>query len=657
MHDTATAGQETLTPEEEAARKNERALVERWQKIISEAKKSDLFSEYHNLIKENRNRVRGIQHGEGTELVRTNLIYSEMAAMLPHIYARSPEIAVTPSESVSPKMYGLVKQFTRTAEIVVNRLLEDGGIKKVGKVAVRSAQTTKIGWVKVSYQKDVRTDPVIQRRINDTQDNIQHIEHLLKQCEKDDERQEMEAKKAELEIAVQALEKQVEVVHAEGIVLDRLLSEDVLWDTDVREFEFIAEHATWQAHRIWYSAEKYEQTFGKNPGSKATTYNDSKSEVSQNEENPNYAVWEIWDKTTSTILTLCEGDIDWARAPYQLNKLGERWYSLFPLALHPVDGHPLPLSTVELLKKLQDEYEDTRNKYADHREKNRPHYIVDSDTDEQTIKRKQHAELGEIVIVDANGRPLDQVFKRAEPLPVNMADYDTSQIRADMEYMSGMGDAARGSVQKAKTATEAEILQAGLASRTTEMRDAIEDWIREIAIYVFEIALQELSLQQVQRIAGPDAVWPEMAKDQIYDMVNIDVRSGSSGKPNKVQEQKTWMEFMPQLRELVTNVTELRAKGDNEAADALVKIARETIRRFDERFDVEEFLPQPKQDENQAQDGTDQVAAMQQQMMEMQKRMEMLDAQIRKTNAEAMETEVDTALKAGGSMPPARLMQ
>ena len=649
----STAEQQAMSPEEDEARKQERALVQRWQETISSAKKSELFNEYHKQIKEHRKRVRGIKNGEGTELVRTNLIYSELSSMLPNIYARSPEIAVTPSESVSPQSYELIKQLTRTAEIVVNRLLADGGLKKVGKVSVRSAQTCKIGWVKVSYQKDYKTDPIIKNRINDTQDNILHIEHLLKKVENDDEREEMESRKAELEQAVKALEQQVEVVHAEGAVLDRLLSEDVLWDEEVREFEFIAEHAGWIAHRIWFNAEKYKSTFGKKPGSKATTYNASKTEASTTDkENQNYAVWEIWDKTTTTIFTMCEGDEDWARAPYQLNKLGERWYSLFPLALHPTDGHPLPLSSVELLKKLQDEYEETRDKYADHREKNKPHYIVDSDTDEATIKRKQHAELGEIVILDANGRPLNQVFQRAEQLPIDPAQYDTSLIRSDLEQMGGMGDASKGAVSKAKTLGEAQILQQGLAGRTSEMQDAIEDWIKDIAVYVFEIALQELNLQQVQRIAGADAVWPNMAKEQIYDMVNIEVRAGTSGKPNKAQEQKNWLEFMPQLRELVTNVTELRAKGDNEAADALVKVARETIRRFDERFDVEEFLPQPKENA-----GGDQVAAMQQQMQEMQKRMEMLDAQIRKTNAEAMETEVDTVLKTGGALPAAQILQ
>ena len=656
MSATATIEQESITQEEEAAKNQEEKLVQKWQDIISNAKKHEIFVAYYKEIEEHRKRVRGIKKGEGNDLVRTNLIYSEIASMLPHIYARNPEISITPSEAVHPKSYTLWKQFTRTAQIVVNRLLNDAKLKKYGKVSVRSAQTCKIGWVKVSYQKDIREDPLIKSRINDTQENIQHIENLLKKCEHHDERDDLEVKKAELVLAVHALEKKVEVVYAEGIVLDRILSEDMLWDTNVREFEFIAEHADWEAHRVWFTEESYEAVFGKKPGKRAETYNPKNKEKSSDTDTNNdveYAVWEIWNKTTNTIFTMCEGDLEWAREPYQLEKLGERWYPTFSLGLHPTDGHPLPLSTVELLKKLQDEYEDTRDKYAEHREKNKAHYIADADTDEQTIKRKEHAELGEIVLVDANGKPLNQVFQRAEPLPIDPMQYDTSAIRADMEHVGGMGDAAKGSVSKAKTATEAEILQAGLASRTTEMQDAIEDWIKEIATYVFEIALQELSIQQVQRIAGRDAVWPELSKDQIYDMVNIEVRAGSSGKPNKMQEQKNWLEFMPEFREIITQVTELRQNGNQDAAEALIKLARETIRRFDERFDIEEFLPSSDEEQETPQD-QQQKLAMQQQMDEMVKRIEMLDAQIRKTNAEALETEVETAIKASQSVQPAQ---
>ncbi len=644
MKDAADRDRDGMTDEPE--RRPHRDLVRRWNGRIDEAKKGN--RRLYAQIEEHRRYVRGTRRSElgDEEQVRTNLIYATLASMLPHIYAKNPEIAVTPTEAVDPAQYPAVKGFARTLEIVLNRSLEDASLKKRAKGAVRSAMTTKLGWVKVIYQRDIRTDPVIQGRINDAQENIRRIEYLIEACEDEAERRHNEALKAELIQQVAALEEQVEVSAAEGVVIDRLLTEDVLVDPSIKDFDCYAD-AEWIAHRIWYRPDRYEEAFGKAAGSKAKLYSADGAEnagAKRSDDDAYLAVWEIWHKGSNTVYTLCEGEEDWARAPYRPQKLGEQWYPLFPLGLHLVDGQFLPMSTVEMLKGLQDEYEQTRADYAELRAKNKPHYVTSSETPERDIQRKVVAGIGEVVIVDANGRPIREVFDVAQQLPIDPAQYDTSQIRADMEWMSGLGDAARGSVMRAKTATEAEIMQAGLASRTTEMQDAIEDWIRDIAQYVAEILLQELTPPQVQRMAGEGAVWPQMRKDEIFDLVQIEIRAGTTGKPNKIQEQKNWLEFMPQLRELIAQVSELRKAGDAETADALVRVARETIRRFDERFDVEEFLPQAAQDGGQ----NAQLQQIQQQMAEMRKQMELLDAQIRKTNAEAMKSEAEAAATAQG---------
>ena len=60
-----------------------------------------------------------------------------------------------------------------------------------------------------------------------------------------------------------------------------------------------------------------------------------------------------------------------------------------------------------------------------------------------------------------------------------------------MEWISGLGDAQRGGVMRAKTATEANIQQEGLATRIQEKIDATEDWLKELAWFSAEILLQE----------------------------------------------------------------------------------------------------------------------------------------------------------------------
>jgi len=285
-----------------------------------------------------------------------------------------------------------MKQFCRTLEITLQRQLDDADLKKRGKACTRSAQTTSIGWVKISYQRDQQTDVLIQNRIQDTQDNLQRLTYLSdKQTDSTNpERDTQLAEQAELEQQLNALENQVEVTIAEGLVIDRILSEDIVIDPDVVDFDCY-EQASRIAHRIWFTADRYEQTFGKKPSQQSSKYGAAYSErkeqgTEQDKNRPAYyAVWELWDRISNTVYTLCEGDDDFARSPYQPDKLGEQWYPFFPLAFNLIDGQFLPLSDVELLSKLQDEYEDPRNDYADVRKKNKPHYIASSDIKDTVI--------------------------------------------------------------------------------------------------------------------------------------------------------------------------------------------------------------------------------------------------------------------------------
>lgn len=626
----------------------EKAHVDRWAKWIKAAKEAR--KDFFERARKHRRYVRGLLNDDSDKVARTNLIHSTLSTMLPRIYAKNPEIAVNPAPNVDPQLYPVARRFAETVRIVVQKELERASLKKRMKTAVRSTQTTAIGWLKVSYQRDKRTDPLILQRLNDTQDNLQRIEHLLREIKDGDESSEIEAQRDELKQQVEALEGNVEVSVAEGLCIDFCLTDDVLVDASLRQFDAYTDRPL--AMGVWYSKDQFSETFGRTPDTAATAYEKLGGEAEETGKPElkarNYRVWEIWDKHSSTIYTITEGECRWTRAPYQPNKVGERWHSLFALAYNLVDGQFEPLSDVELLQELQKEYEDTRNKFAEHREKSVPHWIADSSMDERDIKRKVVAELGEIVLVDAGGRPLAEVFQAAQTLPVKAELYDVSQIRSDAELVSGIGDAARGNVQRAKTLGEAEILESSLATRTGERQDVNEDLIREIAEYSTEILLQELTPQQAQRIAGPSATWPSMQKRDVFEMLQIEIRAGSSGKPNKQREQQQWLQLLPELRELIGQVHDLRQKGDQVTADSLIEVAKETLRRFDERLDIEQFLP----DVQQKPDDPNQQVQNQLNMRMLQEELKKLQAQVREINAKAMNTEVDARIKAHAAVAP-----
>lgn len=576
----------------------EKAQAAEWQKRLEQVERTLDRQGFFKTLKANRLYVSGRQHEDGRGgLVRANLIHATINGLLPHIYARNPEITVAPSEAASEKTYGWLKPFCKTLQAVLNRQISGAGLKRVAKGTIRSAMTTALGWVKVAYQQEFGEDPIIQGRIADAQDNIARVRRLAEDLEKGDAQlDELDAQKESLQQQLKALESEVEVKVSEGLVIDRLFTEDVRIDPDIRDIEQY-QQAKWIAHRIWMTEDECKERFGRAPGgaSRFNRENREKASIQDDSDEKLVAVWEVWDRMAQHVYTLAEGDSGYLREPYVPGPTGERFFPFFLLAFNPLDGQFMPLSVVELLKELQDEYNASRTQLAEHRRISVPHWLASTDAvGEEAVRKYTDAQLGEVVLVDTNGRPLSESFQVAQTPPINPQVYDTNQLREDWELISGMSDAARGNIGRAKTATEAEILQSGLTSRTGEAQDVIEDWIQEMAQYTAEVLLQILTPAQAQRIAGPDAVWPKMPKEDLFDMVQVEIRAGTSGKPNKLREREQWLQFLPELKNLITQVGALRAQGQTHTAEALINTAKETLRRFDERLEVEEFLPQPE---------------------------------------------------------------
>jgi hypothetical protein len=77
----------------------------------------------------------------------------------------------------------------------------------------------------------------------------------------------------------------------------------------------------------------------------------------------------------------------------------------------------------------------------------------------------------------------------------------------------------------------------------------------------------------------------------VFDMVHLSVRGGSTGKPDRLQDQDRWTTLLPVIEKAMAQIAELRAAGQNGMAEAATELVRETLRRFDERIDIDRFLP------------------------------------------------------------------
>lgn len=600
--------QTAQTPAEE----KDDPMVKLWHGRIKEAQKH--WSRFHKRVKHNRKTVRGIDDSadpntEKYNKDRANLIQSTLAVVLSKVYAKNPEIAGEPTNKARD-----LKLFSDTVARVTQAMLEDAQLKKKAKATVKAALTCSFGIVKTQYQRDMRTDPIIADRIEDAQDNIARIESLVATVEDDTQRGDLETKKRELEIALQALEEQKEVVAAEGIVIDRVRTDRLLIDPAVEDiWEY--ESAGWMIECIPMRRSKAKGMFPDLDLEKATAYKVGDEGKDHGEkkalfsgpdksggDDPVIMVYEAWHKDDNTVYTLVDGiQGKFARKPYRPQLTGERWWPYFILPFQAVDGEFVAQSLVDLVERLQNEHNETRDKFAEVRRNIRPHFMVSADVPEKSIIKKVHPEIGEYVVVDTGGAPLNAAFQQAQQLSIDPAVFDTSSIRSDWEMVSGLQDAARSTVISPKTATEASIMEQSLAARVSEFRDQIEDWLTEVAQYASELCLLAMTPQQVEQIMGsstldqqgnevPAYSWPDSATPEtVFNLVQMKIRAGSTAAPNKLQSQAQWVEALPILQGLIQTIMQTEANGGD--ATPFREMLKETAARFDETIDIERFLP------------------------------------------------------------------
>lgn len=594
----APAGVESYA--ERSVSEQDKRLAADWLKRIQAAQDRPCTKEAISTFERNRSLLKGRDpDSDDKGKMRSNLFFAELARMRPAVYAKDPEYSVRPTRGVPQAKLEAARKFGETAEVVLDEILVKGAkLKRRAKRLLTAVFTTRVGWWKLSWQDgDKRQDPLIVNRIKDTSDNLERLQAQRAALTDPQAGGDVDLKIARLRETLAGLQAQAEVVVARGLVLDFVLTEDVLiLDPSVLELTDY-ERASAMAHRVWFTRDQYKARFGYDAKKgKGYVERDGKMQAGGamvDRGSELLCVWEVWDQDSNRVFHVCEGEEGFCQEPFSPTWTGERWYPFFALSFNDVEDF-WPLSDVELIEPLVREYNENRDDFVQDRRDSRPVNIVrkgGSLTDDD-VKRLRNRNGADIIMVEGiGGRPIGDDVYIGSLARIDPATYDTSPARSDIEQILGGGDAARGSVLKAKTATEAEILSQGLRGRSAERQDTMEDLLSEVGKYALEICLRQLSPAEVQQIAGEEASWPTLTADEVFRQVVVDVRGGSTGKPDKLQDQDRWTKLLPVIKETIQQVSELRANGQTELAQALIELTRETLRRFDERLDLEQFLP------------------------------------------------------------------
>lgn len=601
-------------------------LAKEWSRRIEAARKH--WSRFYKRCEHNRALVNGFDwsadgDSEAVIPLRANLIGAAIDSVLPSLYARNPEMSVVPVRKSKEEAKRL-ETFTDTLGTVLNTYLERGRLKKRAKAAVRAALTCSYGILKVVYQRSLEDDPIILGRLQDAQDNLARIDGLLSRIADGDEQADrLEVLRKQLEQTVKGLEADAEARRVDGLVIDRVLTDQLIIDPTIAEFDDYAQ-ADWMCQVVPMRRQTVEETYKIKVKATATIYESSlqkaicaaserktlqKTGADETDDDDQVAVLEIWDRVSQRVYTMVEGCDYFIREPYSPEKVGARWYPYFLLSYKATDGRFVSESLVDLMEKLQAEHNETRETFVAHRKLCKPGYVASADVDQRSIERFTDSVLGEVTVLrNSDGQDVRNLITAKQFPPIDPQVYDTSLIRQDIEQCTGLQDAMRSTVVQAKTATEAQIMQQGLSGRVASFRDDVEDWLQEIAQYSAQVLLRELEEVDVARIMGDPVTqvdplsgvtfvvdcpyeWPMgLSAEQVNRLIRIKITAGSTGAPDKLSQQENWQKILPTLQGLVQVLYQLKPQGlDTTPIETLL---RETVKRFDDRIDADQLIPQ-----------------------------------------------------------------
>jgi hypothetical protein len=583
-------------------------LVDSWAKKIEHGQKFE-----RNTYKQYED-DRRVARGDTDWQVDTNLVGAILEILCAFIYAKDPDVSVTVAPSVGDLRKKQLKDVCETLQVVVSRLIRDGKLKKKAQRWVRSSRTVGAGWLCPALQTRTEKDPTIQAQINDLQQNLANIESLQRDVDSG-ESVNADVDRQRIQDNIKALEAKLERTIATGLVFDFYRPDNVIVSPECDELVDY-ENAPWITKQIFRSKEQAKQITGWNAeilksanvyrrrpqgGEQSNDGFDTSKYVQCDDKSESMegfvCFMETWSLTDGMVYTSVQGVKDrWAREPFAPTT-GSRFYDLFLLGAHYIDGERHPQGDVYQLKKLQDEYGRTRSNMSEHRKRSIPMSIWNGgEIDEHNLGKINDAEAGENVAINTTSGgaiPMQNLVFRTSGVGFDPAMYSTDMIRSDMEKVSGAQDAMQSSVTVAKTATEAGIQNEGFGARIGVQRGELESVLSEMMLYIAQISLQSLPLDFVVKIAGPAAVWPRLSVDEIHYAFDIEVVAGSTGKPDKRKQREAWQVLLPNIEKMIVAIGNFRNQGQEWAAQPYVNMLKYTAELLDFSGDIDDFIPAP----------------------------------------------------------------
>lgn len=445
----------------------------------------------------------------------------------------------------------------RTLELVVGHFMSEQvpDFKSHMKQAVRRAITCGVAWIKPSFQRDGSPRPDAASYLADARARLETLESMAADIA-DDEVDPLAAEMDELQMMIASME---EMPARRGLVWDFPPATAIIPDIFTRSLNGWIGTRT-ASEKFQLTAEQIQEIYKVDIASSATPVAGGASGQQEGwgsdsgKKKELYDVFHMYDRRTGLVYPLCRGYADYLAEPYQPEIDVEQFFPWTALTFneHEHERDIFPRSDVRTLRSIQMEYNRTRESLRQHRIANRPLYAgaegALEEEDEKSLAAHQAHDVIKIKGL-AQGQKITDKFQPVQKVPIDPAAYEVNGLFEDFMRASGAQEANLGGTSGA-TATEASVAETSRMSAIGSSGDELDEALSRVMRISGQVALQELTLEEVQDIAGPGAVWPDMDRDQIMREVWLEVEAGSAGRPNAEQEVAKLERMIPLLVQL-----------------------------------------------------------------------------------------------------------
>lgn len=486
----------------------------------------------------------------------------------------------------------------RTLEILFEYYMAESepSFKSQMKALVRRVITTGVGYVKVGFQREMDHHPEIASKIADTMARIDHLRRIAEEMAEGDIKKD-DPEVEELMLSLEALSKEEMIILREGLVFDFPECDAIIVDPMCRQLRgFVG--ARWIAHKLFLTPDEVKEIYGKDlkdigyttydtkgksqgKGSK-TANNRARAALSDADaETPSLAcIYELFDKPSGLRYVLVDGGKDFLEEPAAPKFPVQSFWPVYALVFNETEHKErlFPPSDVELLEPMQAEYNRARQALREHRRANRPKYGVPAGVLEEEDKAKLRTHPANAVIelqALATGQKVDDVIQPIKSIGIDPNLYEVKTLFDDVQLVVGAQEATFGGVSSA-TATETSIAESARTSALGAQIDELDSFMSDVARAAGQILLAEMSAEQVRKIVGDGAAWPELSNAEIQEEVFLEIEAGSTGKPNKAAELRNLERILPYLIQIPGIKPEW--------------LGKEVLKRMDDKLDLGEAI-------------------------------------------------------------------